>query len=502
MRKRTGTALAGVVALVGAALSALAVGAAPAGATTVNDETSFRTAWANDASVVLDADITLTNCGTGAATRNQATAITVDGAGHTLTQTCAGADALDQSGTGGVSLANLTVAGGKFGVSSAGTVILTGSTVTGQSDASAAAGVVTLNADLFLTSSTVTSVHSANGAAYGVASSGGNVTMTASTVSDVGADGDGAGVFVTSGSVTATRSAISSISGGDNAIGVLAFGTMTGTLLRVSGIHGTSTTYGIGALGVVTLTESSLTDVNAADDTAFGAFSEESSVALARSTVASISGSTGAVGVFGADASLVNSTVTAVAGVAVYTDHGSIAYSDIVHNGSSALSIGSLGSATAEIGGVSLRSSALAPADAPPGQIIATDLQIFGSVLSAPQAGYTNCAAPMTVTSKGYNFADDPSCALTATGDTQTPGADPLLGPLADNGGNTPTLLPQTGSPLLDKIPAAACQTPPATGVTTDQRTEPRPGFEQCDIGAVELQPLPPPPVIQPTFTG
>ena len=87
------------------------------------------------------------------------------------------------------------------------------------------------------------------------------------------------------------------------------------------------------------------------------------------------------------------------------------------------------------------------------------------------------------------------------------------VGALANNGGPTPTLLPLTGSPLIDAIPAAACQSGSAAGITTDQRGLPRPGVgigtgPNCDIGAVELQgtpaptPAPTPIAIQPAFTG
>jgi hypothetical protein len=103
MRKRTGTALAGVVAVLGAALASLVVAAAPAGAVAVNDETSFRDAWANDTAVVLDADITLT---------------------------CGGDGALVQNGLGAIQPANLTVAGGKLGVDSVGSTTSTESSAT------------------------------------------------------------------------------------------------------------------------------------------------------------------------------------------------------------------------------------------------------------------------------------------------------------------------------------------------------------------------------------
>lgn len=59
---------------------------------------------------------------------------------------------------------------------------------------------------------------------------------------------------------------------------------------------------------------------------------------------------------------------------------------------------------------------------------------------------------------------------------------DPQLGPLADHGGPTPTLLPLPNSPALDRIPADRCAT------STDQRGISRPQGNGCDIGAVEIE--------------
>jgi len=75
--------------------------------------------------------------------------------------------------------------------------------------------------------------------------------------------------------------------------------------------------------------------------------------------------------------------------------------------------------------------------------------------------------------------------------DTTCPGlvADPLLGPLADNGGPTETLLPGAAGAAIGVVSAASCT------IDEDQRGLPRPGIGKtnCDAGAVETQSGEPP---------
>jgi hypothetical protein len=62
--------------------------------------------------------------------------------------------------------------------------------------------------------------------------------------------------------------------------------------------------------------------------------------------------------------------------------------------------------------------------------------------------------------------------------------ADPLLQPLADNGGPTLTRRPAPGSPAIDGVPATG-----AGCAATDQRLVLRPAGLGCDVGAYELAP-------------
>lgn len=104
-------------------------------------------------------------------------------------------------------------------------------------------------------------------------------------------------------------------------------------------------------------------------------------------------------------------------------------------------------------------------------------LTIRGTLVSNPHAGANNCgsAGAAGFSSQGYNLADDDSCELTATADQ--PNTNPLLGPLADNGGATATHAFKKG-PAMNKLPKSL--TP-----TADQRGAPRKG--RGDIGAYEL---------------
>ncbi|MEX2237658.1 MAG: right-handed parallel beta-helix repeat-containing protein [Dehalococcoidia bacterium] len=89
-----------------------------------------------------------------------------------------------------------------------------------------------------------------------------------------------------------------------------------------------------------------------------------------------------------------------------------------------------------------------------------------------------------TIDSLGYNIDSDDSCFLDRASDK--PGVNPLLGPLADNGGFTRTRALLNGSPAID-TGQLSCP-PPAT----DQRKLSRPrngtpeGNARCDRGAFE----------------
>jgi len=91
---------------------------------------------------------------------------------------------------------------------------------------------------------------------------------------------------------------------------------------------------------------------------------------------------------------------------------------------------------------------------------------------------------PYPITSLGHNLESSNTCGFSATGDIVN--ADPLLAPLADNGGATQTHALLFGSPAIDAGDNIGCP-------TADQRDSPRPrdgdddGDAVCDIGAYEV---------------
>ena len=151
------------------------------------------------------------------------------------------------------------------------------------------------------------------------------------------------------------------------------------------------------------------------------------------------------------------------------------------------------------------RGNAIGTAFAPPGRVL-----LKNSILASPShpsEAVCNSGNNILV-SLGHNVLGDNAdvfgsrCAdaLTAPGDRIN--TNPLLAPLADNGGTTPTHASLVGSPAVDAVPLADCTDVGGAAVATDQRGVARPQGVRCDIGAYETQGDSTPPIVTPTVTG
>jgi len=297
------------------------------------------------------------------------------------------------------------------------------------------AGDVTLD-DVTLTNG---AAPSENGG--GIRSSGGDLRLTDSTVVGNSADTNGGGIYAL-GPLTLTRTTVSDSSAGADGGGVYALSLFTANESTLSG--NTSADDGGGAYvgGFAALTGSTVGE-NSADDTGGALLVSQGPIQLTNGTV---SGNTAA-GPYGG-------------GVVVQAGTATIRNSTIVSNTSSG-------------GGANVN---LAAGFA--------DVTIDSTIIAGPQGGGANCNTDVTAGS--FNLVGEESCALVDGVDNNQVGStlsplDPLLGPLANNGGPTETHALLTGSPAID-----AGSNPLA--LDFDQRGSgfPRVVGGQADIGAFE----------------
>jgi len=102
-----------------------------------------------------------------------------------------------------------------------------------------------------------------------------------------------------------------------------------------------------------------------------------------------------------------------------------------------------------------------------------------GTIIANNNPG-TNCFGNRFQEPFGFNLDSGTSCRLSQATDLTS--TDPLLAPLASNGGPTQTQALEAGSPAIDRGGTSASGCPPA-----DQRGVTRPQGPACDIGAFEF---------------
>jgi hypothetical protein len=373
------------------------------------------------------------------------TNIIIDGPGSSVL-TLAGSSApgtpwfriFNVSAGGVVTISGLTITG--VGIANSGTLSVTGSTLSGNS--ALEGGGIFNSGTLTVTSSTF----SGNSAEWGLASccSGGGIfnsgtlTITGSTLSGnaaagslgphgFGGAGTGGGIF-NSGTLMVTGSTLSGNTVAGSGGGIFNSGILTVTGSTFSG----NATNGVGSLGGTYPGEG-------------GGIANSGTLSLTNVTLRgnTVSGSGG--GIF-------NSGTLMVTGSTL---------SDNAANG-----VGTTGNG----GGISISTWPN------------TEVASIDSIFENPQGGNVSGGSAGNFHSQGHNlFSDTPAAALDPTDLVNT---NPLLGPLADNGGPTLTQALLPGSLAI----GAGVSVP---GVTTDQRGVPRPQ-RAPDIGAFESPYLPP----------
>lgn len=174
-------------------------------------------------------------------------------------------------------------------------------------------------------------------------------------------------------------------------------------------------------------------------------------------------------------------------GVSSGTSAVTIVNSTVSGNGEA----GILGNGTINLNAVTVTGNA-------EGGLVGSGTFTLVNTIVALHAGGEDGDCANAVASAQGSLDSDNSCGLNAA--SNRPNVNPLLGPLASNGGPTLTHLPQPGSPAIDGGSNPSCQ-------AVDQRNVARPvdgngdGAATCDIGAVEAgagappPPPPPPPV-------
>ena len=229
---------------------------------------------------------------------------------------------------------------------------------------------------------------------------------------------------------------------------------------------------------------------------------EGGSLTLVESTVAdnTVNGGPGGglYGFFGSTTLISRSTVSGNSASDVGGGMRSLGTTDILtstFSGNTALGWHG-GALFATDGSVTVTDSTVAGNTAPEGtaggMLVATfgdssaDLTVGGSVVvdnSGTQCSVVdNGGGTVLLTSGGHNVASDGTCGAPAAGDVTV--SEPVLEPLADNGGPTATHLPVAGSVVIDAGDPSA--TP-----GTDQRGVTRPQGAAPDSGSVELERTP-----------
>ena len=378
---------------------------------------------------------------------------------------------------------------------------------------------------LNLTDVVVTENHS-TGSSGGIHGNLGPVTLTNSVISNNTADFSVGGI--NGSTLTIVNSAITGNSSFSGSGGGVSIGGATGGPSTISGStitnnfassHGGGTSIG----KAVTITNSTISG-NTGGGKGGGIQVSAESVSLTDVTIAdnTVTGSFGGGGIYNECCALALNNVTVVGNVATAGPGGGILYgfgvatttltnstisgNSAATNGGGIAIVGLFSTLPVELNNVTITGNTAdsdgngsgdgggAYREPTVGTLNFKNTIIAGNADLGGQAPDCSGGANGELTSQGYNLIQNTTgCGIIGDTTGNITGQDPLLGPLANNGGPTETHALTPGSPAIDTgnpaVPGSggnACE-------ATDQRGVARPLGAACDIGAYEAEPPPPP---------
>jgi hypothetical protein len=421
--------------------------------------------------------------------------ITIAGGGATLARGAGATDEfrlLESRSGGNLFLSDLKITGGLRGdggaaaVTDGGAMALSGVTLTGNRSNGSGGGALAVlgtGSSLAVSDSVIAGNESVNDAGA-IEVYQGSLTLTGTEISSNQAGGQGGGVLARIGATVAvTGAAVSDNTAGGSGGGFYAAdgATIAVTSATVSGNHAGG--YG-GALmdergATITFSNGSLLGNHATNGAAVfaGATLNVSLTDAAGNTAADYG-----VFLFGSDShgTVRDSTIHDNTGGAVTTHSGAaVALSQVTitaNNGNTAFS---------RPGGIEAFGTTHIVADhltvagnSGDGQVRHSDPSVL-SISESTVDGPGGCVGdPVQQSGANHEFPGT-TCGFAVHG-------DPLLGPLQDNGGAVPTMLPGAGSPIVDA--GASCPGADVRGIARPQDGD-GDGTARCDLGATEVRP-------------
>ena len=322
---------------------------------------------------------------------------------------------------------------------------------------------------LIITGSTISG--NTGGSGGGISNSYGNVTINNSTISDnaTGTSWSGGGIYNSSGAVTINNSIISNNTASESGGGIRN-GNSDSNLFTItdSVISDNRATIGGGIRsdgGTMTIINSNI-KANTASFRGGGILTSGGTMNVTGSTISNNSAMDDGGGIANfATLNLSNTTIS----INSATDQGG----GIHNGGNGTLNYSTISNNSARFGGGIFND----------GLFDSRNTLIADNTASASAPDFYG-----VLTSQGYNLIENTSGAtITGTTTGNIIGQDPLLAPLADNGGSTLTHALVSGSPAIDTAN-------PSNPLATDQRGFTRPrdgdgnGTTRADIGAFELR--------------